>query len=334
MNRVGASSPLSRLRWVIPLAVLMICASAFVGYYRVTWDDLLGRNPHSGFWTLRVPRTALAAVVGAGLAVSGVLLQALFRNPLATPYTLGVASGASLGAACGFLGGITGRWFGVPYITMLALVGAGAAIGLVYLIARLRAGRDMMRLLLAGVCISYMCSAGVMGVTFLANQAVTNEIVIWLMGSLARHRPVAAVEVAVVLVPVVAYACVAHRAIDLLAMGDELAATRGVSVSRTVWTLLILAGTLTAVIVANCGPIAFVGLLAPHIARVIVGPRALELVLASAFIGAAFLSLADGVARSVSTYEPPVGVVTNILGAAFFFYLLATRDVAFGSQRL
>ncbi|RMF79615.1 MAG: iron ABC transporter permease [Planctomycetota bacterium] len=334
MNRAHAPHPLSRLGWILPAAVVVVCGSALLGHARTTWEDLFGSNGTGGFWTLRIPRAALAAVAGGGLAVCGVVLQALFRNPLATPYTLGVASGASLGAACAFLAHVSGRVLGVPLITLAALSGAAFAITLVYVMARLRAGRDMLQLLLAGVCVSYMSSAGVMGVTYLANQAVTNDIVIWLMGSLARHQPRAIAEIAVVLAPVLAYACVAHRSIDLLAMGEEIAVTRGVSVDRTVWTLLTLAGVLTAVIVANCGPIAFVGLLSPHIARALVGPRALPLLVASAAVGAAFLALADGLARSVSAaYEPPVGVLTNIIGAAFFFYLLATRRAALGTTR-
>ena len=120
---------------------------------------------------------------------------------------------------------------------------------------------------------------------------------------------------------------------DLLSMGDDWAASRGVAVGATVWTCFLLVGLLTAVIVANCGPIGFVGLMVPHIARALLGLRALPLVLSSALIGAAFLATCDGVARSLSVYELPVGVITNILGAAFFFYLLATRDVSYSAGR-
>jgi iron complex transport system permease protein len=320
-------------------ALLIVAGSSLLGPTALDWSEIW--HPRSTaeadatnvFWTLRVPRTLLAACAGAGLALAGVVLQALFRNPLATPYTLGIASGASLAAAVGFLLDLGGRWLGVPILSVLAFGGALFAMSFVYLMARLRAGRDMTRLLLAGVCIAYMCSAGVLLVTFLAGRAVTNDIVMWMIGSLATLRPAASAEIAVVLLPALAFAVYAHRALDLLSMSDELAASRGVAVGTTVWASFLLVGLLTAVIVANCGPIGFVGLMVPHIARALLGLRALPLVLGSALIGAAFLATCDGLARSISVYELPVGVVTNILGAAFFFYLLATRDVSYAGGR-
>jgi iron complex transport system permease protein len=321
------------------LTLLIVAASSLLGQSRPDWTEILhpgataGQRSLNVFWTLRVPRTLVAACAGAGLALSGVVLQALFRNPLATPYTLGIASGASLAAAIGFLLDLGGYWLGVPVLSLLAFGGALFAMSFVYLMARLRAGRDMTRLLLAGVCLAYMCSAGVLLVTFLADQAVTNSIVMWMIGSLAAARPAAAGEIGLVLVPALALALVAHRALDLLSMSDELAASRGVAVGLIVWGCFLTVGLLTAVIVANCGPIGFVGLMVPHIARALVGLRTLPLVLGSALIGAAFLALCDGVARAVSVYEPPVGIITNMLGAAFFFYLLATRDVSYSAGR-
>jgi len=318
-----------RLVVLAALCVLLIAGSSLFGYQGVAWREVLHPQVGGVYWNLRVPRTLLGAAAGAGLAVGGVLLQALFRNPLATPYTLGVASGASLGAACAFLLGLGGSLAGIPLRSLLAIGGALLAMALVYSMSRLRAGRDMTRLLLAGVCIAYISSAGIMLVTFLANQAITNDIVIWLMGSLARHRPVAALEVACVLLPVVLFGLYAHRGLDLLMMGDQLAASRGVAVSRVLWTSYLLVGALTAIIVANCGPIGFVGLIVPHMARALLGPRTLPLLIGAIFLGAAFLNASDALARSLSPYEIPIGVLTNIIGAAFFFYLLATRDVSF-----
>jgi len=323
-----------RLSSLAIAALLVIAASSLLGRPAPGWNEVL--HPHGAgdsnsinvFWTLRVPRTLLGALAGAGLAICGVVLQALFRNPLATPYTLGIASGASLAAAIGFLCGIGGFWFGIPKMSLLAFGGAVAAMGFVYLMARMRAGRDMTRLLLAGVCIAYMCSAGVLLATVLAGNAVTNDIVMWMIGSLATLRPAAVGEIAAVFIPALAITAYSHRALDLLSMGDDLAASRGVNMNFVVWGCFLLVGLLTAVIVANCGPIGFIGLMAPHITRVFVGPRTLPLVLGSALFGAAFLALCDGLARSFSIYELPVGVLTNMLGAAFFFYLLATRDVA------
>jgi len=328
-----------RLRLLALIVLLTVVGSSVLGHTRLDWSAVLFPNETDDgssltlFWMYRVPRALLAACAGAGLALSGVVLQALFRNPLATPYTLGIASGASLGAAIGYLQGVSGYWLGIPRLSMLAFGGATSAMSFVYLMARLRAGRDMTRLLLAGVCVAYMCSAGVLLVTYIADKAVTNDIVMWMIGSLATARRAAVGEILVVLIPALALILYSHRALDLLSMGDELAASRGVSVGAIVWTCFMLVGLLTAVIVANCGPIGFVGLMVPHIARALLGLRALPLVLGSALIGAAFLAVCDGIARSLSVYEIPVGVITNMLGAAFFFYLLATRDVSYSAGR-
>ncbi len=313
-----------RLLVLAGLALVVVAGATWLGPLQLDWSDVASFGPGSLFWSYRVPRTALAALAGAGLACSGAVLQNLFRNPLAEPYTLGIASGASLGAAIAFLLHVDGALFGVPRLSLFAFAGAGVSIVFVTALARSASGRDMTRVLLAGICFAYMCSAGVMLTAFLAGQAVTNDLVIWMMGSLARHRPQAVLEVAIVLLPVLAVALLSHRALDLLAMGDELAAARGVAVGATVWSCYGLVGVLTAVIVANCGPIAFIGLLVPHAIRALVGIRALPVLIGSAFGGAAFLALCDGLARSYR-YEIPVGVLTNILGALFFLYLLATR---------
>jgi len=326
-----------RLALIAAAACAVAIASALLGPTQLSWSDILpwfnsaaDAPAHLNlFWDARMPRTALAACAGAGLAVGGVIFQALFRNPLATPFTLGVASGASLGAAIG-------TWLGLWAVSASAFGGALLAMSLVYAMSRLRAGRDMTRLLLAGVCVAYMCSAGVMLAMALLGQVVTDRVVIWMMGSLSLWRDAAttaALQILVTLVVVLGFVAWSYRAIDLLAMSDDVAATRGVHVGRVTWAAFALVGVLTAVIVANCGPIGFVGLMIPHIARVFIGPRVLTLAIGSALLGGAYLAVCDGIVRSFSIYEPPVGVVTNILGAAFFFYLLATRDVAFTDGR-
>jgi iron complex transport system permease protein len=332
--------------WLTLITLAVIGGATLLGPTWPTWDELAltadvftadaVTNP---FWHLRVPRSVLGALAGAGLAIGGVIFQALFRNPLAEPYTLGVASGAALAAALGFLLGVSGTFLGLPMQILLALVGATAALGAVALMDRLRPGVEMTRLLLAGVCVSYLSAAGILLVTFLADRTVTNEIVIWLMGSLGVYRPRANLEVALVLLLVVGYGLFRHRALDLLAMDERLAATRGIATRGVVWSSLVLVGALTAVIVANCGPIGFVGLMVPHMARALFGVRTLPLLLSAGLIGAGFLTLCDGIGRVALSvahqqpvgYEFPVGVITNMVGAVFFFYLLATRDATRGA---
>lgn len=320
-----------RFLWLTPTVLLLIAATAFLGPYWIDPRELL-EEPGEAFWRYRAPRTGLAAVVGAGLALGGLLFQQLFRNPLATPYTLGIASGASLAAATGFLLGWRGEWLGIPWLTQLAFVGALAAMALVYGLARLRGSGSVAHLLLAGVCVAYLSSGGLVLVYYIADPTVTTDIIWWLMGTLAIHRPRAVLEVACVLAPVLLFAIYHHRALDLMTLGDDWAATRGVAVGRVTWGSYVLIGLLTAVIVGNCGPIGFVGLMAPHMARALLGARALPLILGSVLLGAAFLAVCDGLAR-LDTRELPVGVITNILGAVFFLYLLATRESLFAADQ-
>lgn len=311
------------------LALLIVGGAAVVaslafGPTPIRWTTLFDPARSEVFWRLRLPRTLLAAAAGAGLSLGGVVFQALFRNPLATPYTLGIASGASFAASAAILLGLEGLWLGVPTVTLVAFAGCMASLGLVFALSRLRESNDVTHLLLGGVCISYLFAAGVMLMQHLASAAVTVETLKWMMGSLAFLRPRSALEVAVVLLPVLAWVVGCHRALDLIGMGEALAAGRGVAVERVRWTCFAAIGLLVAVIVANCGPIGFVGLMVPHMARAVVGPRTLPLSVASCALGAGFLALCDGIARW-RPHELPVGVVTNILGAVFFFSLLARR---------
>lgn len=323
-----------RLGLVALGTLVLVGGTALLGPSWLPWSDITGQTERSAFWQFRVPRTLLGAAAGAGLAIGGVVFQVIFRNPLAEPYTLGIASGASLAAAMGFLAGWGGTvaW-GLPRLMLLAFGGAVVAMALVFTVSRLRPQSGMARLLLAGVCVAYMCSAGILLVTFLADRTVTNDIVIWMMGGLYRHRPLAALEIAVVLIPVTLLVAAHHRVLDLLHFGPQLAATRGAAVEWTIWTSFAGVGVLTAVIVGNCGPIGFVGLMMPHIGRALFGTRTLPLLVGAGLLGAAFLTLCDGLARSLPTVELPVGVVTNTIGAAFFLYLLVTRDIETGTAR-
>ncbi len=334
MTRALASpvrSPnIARISVLALISLVLIGGSMFLGRRGISSEDWAGISDlwtHSRinvFWHLRAPRVFLASVAGASLAIGGVVYQSLFRNSLAEPYTMGIASGAALGAATGMLlrsqsGGLAATPPG-----FFALCGAVFAMLLVYLMSRLRGGHDVARLLLAGVCVSYMSAAGILLAHLLADRAITNDIVRWTVGSLGilgwRPPLIIAGLLGVVFLVVLRL----HRSLDLLAMGDVLAASRGVAVQRVFWLGFLGVGVLTSVVVAECGPIGFVGLIVPHIARRIVGGRVLPLLVASAFLGGGFLAICDGLGRSISEYDLPVGIFTNILGAGFFFLLLAS----------
>ncbi len=317
--RAGGRGASVRLLVALPCAAAVIAASTLLGPTDLSWD-----NP--AFIDLRVARVALGAVTGAGLAIGGAVFQALFRNPLATPYTLGISSASSLAAAIGYLSGVRGALgIGLSRLSLLAFAGAAAAMLVIYLLSRMRGGRDLTQLLLAGVCVSYVCSAGILLATYLSDRTVTDQIVIWMMGALTIYGWAPVLSLGVVVLVVFGSMAALHRELDLIALDDELAATRGVAVGAVVWTGFALIGLMTAVIVGVCGPIGFVGLMAPHLARPLFGVRSLPLLCGSALLGAAFLAACDALGRWLTPHELPVGVITNIVGAVFFFYLLARR---------
>ncbi|MCL2330808.1 MAG: iron ABC transporter permease, partial [Phycisphaerae bacterium] len=284
---------------------------------------------------LPVPRLIMGSIAGAALAMAGAMFQALFRNPLASPYTLGISSGASLGAAITIVLTGGGLWFGVlPKVSVAAFAGALACVLIVYAVAHLRRGASMAVLLLTGITIGYVCSALIVFVMFLANTYDLSAILHWMMGSLEAAGGVGMNPVYESLMLVVVAAGVAiylHRDLDLLMMGETLAASRGVPVRQSRRWAYFSASLLTAGVVAHCGPIGFVGLIVPHVMRSIVGPTHRWLLPGCALAGAMFLPLCDLLARNAMWWlrgEPrqvPVGVLTNLVGGLFFLYILLVR---------
>lgn len=269
------------------------------------------------FWQIRLPRVLLACLVGAELAVAGVVLQNLFLNPLTDPYVTGVSSGAALGATIG----IVLHLAELPWMAVLALVGGFATLSIVWMAARRRARIDVFVLLLAGVTISYLASAVVTVLMIKANQDM-HAIVYWLMGSFSG-RGWTEVEIALVAVPFMIVPLFFTAEMDILLQGEKRALELGVEVERTKRMLLVTAGVLTALAVSVSGIIGFVGLVVPHIVRLLVGPGHRSLLPVSLFTGAALLAVADLLSRTViAPNEMPVGVVTTFVGAPLFVYLL------------
>jgi len=286
---------------------------------------------------LALPRLMMGMLAGASLAVAGAMFQSLFRNPLASPYTLGVSSGASLGAALAIMAVGGGLWHGVPVVSAMAFLGALLCVGIVYSIARLRPGQTTGTLLLAGLTLGFITSALIVLVMFLAKIRDSDQILRWMMGSLeiVGMSPVyESVALAALAGGVATYL---HRDLDLLMMGEIVAASRGVAVRRSRRLIYFSAALLTAGVVAHVGPIGFVCLLVPHICRALAGPTHRRLMPACALAGAAFLPLCDLLARNAmwwlagETRQIPVGVLTSLIGGGFFLYLLlARRDRSIG----
>lgn len=277
----------------------------------------------------RLPRVLLGLLAGGCLATAGVALQALLRNPLATPYTLGVSSGAALGAVTALFLGLDGAIAGVVAPTGFALVGALATSGVVYLAAAVP-GRPIRTstLLLAGVCLAFCLSAAVMLLHYLADLAVGQSILRWLMGGLAvtslgvvgRAAPPALVGLALI--------WAVARDLNVLAGGEEVARSRGVDVARAQRLAYLGASLATAAVVSATGPIGFVGLVVPHSLRLIVGPDHRILLPCSFLVGGAFLVACDAAARLLlAPAELPVGVLTAMIGGPFLVWLLRSRGL-------
>jgi iron complex transport system permease protein len=267
---------------------------------------------------VRLPRVLLGALVGGGLAVSGVALQAAFRNPLVSPQVIGVSSGASFGGALALVLGL-----GTGYLVGSAFVFGMAALGVVFLVTAGRGGASMLMIVLGGVVTGSFFSALVSLLTFLADPYSTlPAIVFWLLGSLATAT-FGKVLVAAVPVLLGTAVLVALRwRINVLSLGDEDAAAVGIRPRPVRWTLLSAVALIVAGAVAVSGVIGWVGLVIPHLVRMWVGPDHRILLPISFLVGGAFLVTVDTLARTVSAGEIPLGVLTALVGAPAFFVLL------------
>jgi iron complex transport system permease protein len=285
-------------------------------------------------WRLRVPRVVLGLVVGAGLAVSGAALQALVRNPLADPYILGVSSGGAFGAVAMTLAG-GGLAAGALAVSGGAFAGALGTTLIVFVLARQFGRLEPTRLLLAGVALSYFATSGISFLVFRANDPqAARSVLYWTLGSLSGATFDELTVPAVVCALGVGWLILYARQLDALAGGDQTAISLGVEVERFRLQLLVATSLVVGVLVAVVGAVGFVGLMVPHMVRLVVGASHRRLLPAAALVGALFLVLADLAARMVARPgEMPVGVVTAACGVPFFVVLLrrqGRRDHAGG----
>jgi iron complex transport system permease protein len=289
-------------------------------------DEIVGvpRNVVQIVWELRVPRVVLAATVGAGLSTVGVAMQALVRNPLADPYVLGASSGASVGATLVILFGSFG--LGSLGISAAAFVTGSAAMGVVYVIAQQGGRLTPMRLVLTGVVVGYVLSAITSFLVFWGDPRASQQVLFWLLGGFGRARwgllwlPVAALAL------VVGRLTMLSRQLDALHAGDEAAVTLGVAVGRRRAELFVMTALMTAVMVAISGAVGFIGLVVPHITRLLVGGLHRRVVPVAALFGAVFMVWVDVLARTLmAPQEIPVGVLTAIIGGPLFLVLMRRR---------
>jgi iron complex transport system permease protein len=270
-------------------------------------------------WDIRFPRALLAALVGAGLGITGAALQSVTRNPL-----LGISSGGAFGAIAALLH--TGLFLGLLTVPLMAFAGALAATLMVLAAARLTGATSADRLVLAGVAISFIIMAGANILIFLGDPKATHTVVFWMLGGLGLAQWSHLLYPIAVLVPAGLWLWSQSPALNAMSLGDETAASLGIPVARFRLSVFVAGALITGVMVAFSGIIGFVGLMMPHLVRLIAGGDNARVLPLSALAGAIFLTLADTLARVVMAPEDmPIGVVTGLIGGVFFLWLMARK---------
>jgi iron complex transport system permease protein len=299
--------------------LLVMLGSPFIGTIATDNNEIV----HYILTELRIPRMLLAFIAGSGLALCGMVFQAMFHNSLATPFTLGVASGASLGAASYVFFGLNFSLVGIEGGIFAAFFGALIAIFIVYSISRFRSGFSPETLLLSGVAINFFFSSLILLIQYLSNVTDSFRILRWLMGGIA----VVGYDDIIHLLPFVSITIIGilwlTRELNLLMAGDDIALSRGVAVKSVRYLLFFITSLCVGAIVALCGPIGFIGMMVPHMCRLLIGSDHRWLAPASALFGGSFLIICDTLARTIiAPAEIPVGVITTLLGGPFFLWLL------------
>lgn len=277
------------------------------------------------FFIARLPRVLAAALIGATLASAGVVFQALLRNPLADPFTLGISGGASAGAMVAIVLGASIA--AVPPVPVASLLGAVLGATIVYRLATLRrAPLSTSVLLLAGVTLNSFFAAATMGLQYVADFTEVARAARWLMGDLDVGNFAPIMAALPLIVPALALFAILPSSLNVLSLGPDMAAARGVDVHRAQRLAFLGAALATAGAVSLAGPVGFVGIIVPHMVRLLVGGDHRIVLPASALLGAAFLVGCDLVARvAIASVELPVGIVTAVIGGPFFLWLLIRR---------
>ena len=321
--------------WIVIFALILIVTvivSLMLGRYPVTPAELVkiifgkgseaGSNSSTVFFNIRLPRILLACMVGAGLSTAGAVYQGIFRNPMASPDILGASNGAAFGAALALLLSASRTT-----VAFAAFVSGLLAVGLVFAVSKRAQGKHVVTLILAGIMVSSLFSAGTSFVKLVADPSDRlPAITYWLMGSLSGTKKenvlFALIPLALGIIPVFAV----RWRLNILTLGDDEARALGVNAGRLRILAVICSTLITAACVAVSGMIGWVGLVIPHLARRIVGNDFKYLLPVSTLMGAAFLLVVDDVSRNLLATEIPIGILTAVIGAPFFIYLILRRE--------
>lgn len=296
--------------------------------------ETAGQGPvHDIIWLLRLPRLVLAALVGMGLSVCGVIMQAVVKNPLADPYILGISSGASLGATAAILLGI-GVALGENFVGIAAFIGAFAMSLGVLFISNLGGRSNSIKLLLGGMALSAVCGAFSSFIVYFANNKEgMQSVAYWMMGSFAGAKWENLMIIAPIVILAVLFLWTQSRMLNLMLLGDESALTLGTDLHIYRQIYLLVSSLIVGFVVYSAGMIGFVGLVVPHVIRMLVGTDHKRLIPVAALTGAIFLVVADGLCRVIiPRTELPIGILISIIGAPCFVYLMIKRTYGFGGN--
>ena len=321
----------TRLLWgLLALTALLSLVVLFAlssGFQSITWRELqTSETARTIFFRLRVPRVLLAILVGASLSVVGAALQALFRNPLAEPFTLGVSGGGALGASVAIALGFGASLGGIPVMFLTAFAGSALFVAIVYRLASSGPVFLPGALLLAGVVLNLIAGAGVLLIQFVTDYTRALQILRWMVGTLDVVGIDLVWRMALFLLPGLLVLLYCTRDLHLIAMDEESAAALGVDVRKVERTVYAASSLVVGVTVAVAGPIGFVGLIVPHAVRLVLGEDLRIVIPCSMLLGSGFLVAADTLARTLlGASELPVGAITALVGGPLFLALLARK---------
>ena len=319
------------------LLLITLCIAPLIGSTEISLNRAFSTTLNNSnnidasiLFQVRLPRILLGAITGAALSVAGAVLQALLRNDLAAPFTLGVSSGAALGAVIAIALNLNFTLLGFPVISLFSFMGSLVAILLVFNLVRTKHGEFPTGvLLLAGVTANFFFASLVMFIHYLADFSQSFTIIRWLMGGLDITDYTTILTVFPTVFIGVFILLFVSRDLNLISTGVHSASSRGVNVKKIQKIGFITASLITGTVVATCGPIGFIGLIVPHIVRLFVGPDLRILIPASMLFGASFLVICDTFARTLlAPTEIPVGIITAMLGGPFFVWLLKRKRPA------
>lgn len=313
------SKPLIKLTILFVSAIILLWILPFAGMNTVAFSSEI-------FQTIRLPRAIMSFAAGAVLGVCGMSFQSMFRNDLATPYTLGISSGAALGAVIAIKFISCASFCPLfSFVQIFSFIGAIATVALIYSVVKAKERMNTDFLLLAGVAVNFTFSGLILFIQYLASGSESSMMIRWMTGSLdiTGFEPVLKIIPALIIFPV---SLLLHRELDLMRINSDIAASRGVDLKKTGNTIFFAVSFAVAVVVSQTGPIGFVGMIAPHIGRKLISKEHKYLAVASFLIGGMILLLSDTISRTViAPSEIPAGVITALIGGPFFLFVLIKK---------